>query len=189
LSDFHKNNQARKDKISIAFKGEKHPNWQGGKSLWNNVHGRGFNWAEQRTKALKRDGYKCVKCGMTTEQCAQVFGRNLDVDHIVPFHNFHSYKKANALSNLQSVCASCHKIVESRRSMVQMLLPMQESMSRQHRPNMVGERHPRAIMNYAKADEARAMVADGMTYKAVGDFFGVDKSTIGLIVRRKLWVR
>lgn len=189
LIDFYKNDQSRKDKIGAAFSGEKHPNWQGGKSLWNTIHGRGFDWKKQRIKALERDGNCCVKCGMTAEQCLQAYGRTLDVDHIIPFHNFNSYKKANELTNLQSVCASCHKIEESKRSMVQMLLPMQGSMSRQHKARKVGEQHPRAIMNYAKADEARAMVAGGMTYRAVGELFGVEKSTIGLIVRRKLWVR
>lgn len=189
LSAFYKGDQSRKDKIGAAFRGEKHPNWQGGKSLWNTIHGRGFDWKSQRVLALNRDGNKCVKCGMSAGQCLQAYGRTLDVDHIIPFHNFNSYKKANALSNLQSVCASCHKIEESKRSMVQMLLPMQDGMTRQHKPRKAGEQHPRAIMSYEKAEMAQRMVADGMTYRDVGAFFGVEKSTIGLIIRRKLWVR
>ena len=189
LRKFYKTDQARKDKISAAFSGEKHPNWQGGKSLWNTINGRGLNWKSQRSKALKRDGNKCVMCAMTAPQCLQAYGRTLDVDHIIPFHNFSSYKKANTIGNLQSVCASCHKIEESKRSMVQMLLPMQESMTRQHKPRRIGENHPKAIMSYEKADEARKMVSSGMTYKDTGVFFGVGESTIGLIVRRKLWVR
>lgn len=189
LRKFYKTDQARKDKISAAFSGEKHPNWQGGKSLWNTINGRGLNWKSQRSKALKRDGNKCVMCAMTAPQCLQAYGRTLDVDHIIPFHNFSSYKKANTLGNLQSVCASCHKIEESKRSMVQMLLPMQESMTGQHKPRRIGENHPKAIMSYEKADEARKMVSSGMTYKDTGVFFGVGESTIGLIVRRKLWVR
>jgi hypothetical protein len=52
---------------------------------------------------------------------------------VVPFHNFNSYKKANALSNLQCRCASCHKRAESKRGMVQMVLPMQDSANRMHK--------------------------------------------------------
>lgn len=128
-----RNNEDRKIKIGKAFRGHLHPNWQGGKSQLNNVSGRGPNWQGQRQRALKKDKYRCVDCGLTQAGCISKYGRSLDVDHVVPFHNFNSYKKANALSNLQCRCASCHKRAESKRGMVQMVLPMQDSANRMHK--------------------------------------------------------
>ena len=128
-----RNDPERKRKIGIAFSGHLHPNWQGGKSLMNNTSNRGPNWKTQRKAALARDKYMCVDCGITESACIEKFGRSLDVDHIAPFHNFNSYKKANALSNLECRCPSCHKKEESKRGMVQMVLPMQDSVRRQHK--------------------------------------------------------
>lgn len=117
------NNEDRKQKIGAAFKGDKHPNWQGGKALLNSTSHRGPNWQSQRKKALMRNGYKCVDCDMTDEESKERFGRSLDVDHVVPFHNFGNSKKANRLSNLECRCASCHRLAEAKRVSVQMVLP------------------------------------------------------------------
>lgn len=189
LSDFYRNDQSRKDKIGAAFSGDKHPNWQGGKSLLNDVSNRGPNWKSQRLLALVRDKYKCRACGIDNDNCKSAYGRGLDVDHIVPFHNFSSYRKANELSNLQCMCASCHRIEEAKRTLVQMVLPLQDSIKRMHKPRPSGVDHCKAILDYEKADAAREMVASGMTYGAVGKVFGVSASTIGLTYRGKLWVR
>jgi predicted HNH restriction endonuclease len=47
-------------------------------------------------------------CGITEEE----HGRQLDVHHKVPFRLFDSPIEANRLSNLISVCPSCHKKLE-----------------------------------------------------------------------------
>ena len=58
---------------------------------------------------LKRDGYKCVKCGMTNEQHLKTFSYRLTIDHIdgrgkhTPIE-----QKNNNLDNLQTLCAVCH---------------------------------------------------------------------------------
>ena len=109
-SEFFKTNQARKEKISAAFKGERHPNWMGGRSRTNSVNKRGPTWRVQRKKALKRDNYRCVTCGKTEEEN----GRSLDVDHIEPFHNFTTSKEANKLSNLRSLCKACHGELDNK---------------------------------------------------------------------------
>ena len=59
------------------------------------------NFGGNRKIALKRDGYKCVKCG----------GKDINVDHIdrngtgKPIH-----RKNNLLNNLQTLCSRCHSI-------------------------------------------------------------------------------
>lgn len=54
-------------------------------------------WKAVRLQVKRRDGFKCVKCGAR--------GR-LEVDHIRPVrtHPERSYE----LTNLQSLCPSCH---------------------------------------------------------------------------------
>lgn len=131
-NDWNRNNPERKRKIGDAFRGHLHPNWQGGKSLLNSTSNRGPSWSRQRALAIKRDR-ACVDCGISDEECREKFGRSLDVDHVIPFHNFQSHRKANALSNLECRCASCHRIAEAKRSMVQMVLPMQDNEKRQHK--------------------------------------------------------
>jgi 5-methylcytosine-specific restriction endonuclease McrA len=75
--------------------GPKNPFWRGGYEPYY-----GPNWFEQREKALKRDNYTCQKCG----------ARGDDVHHIIPFRKFGlaNYLKANELSNLITLCKSCH---------------------------------------------------------------------------------
>lgn len=182
-----RNNPERKRKIGDAFRGANHPNWQGGKSLMNDTSNRGPNWSAQRARAIKRDGGRCVDCGMTVEQCVQAFGRSLDVDHETPFHNFTDYRKANVLSNLRSRCASCHRIAEAKRSMTQMLLPMQDSRSRQHKGYAVGERHPRATITNAEVVLLRRLASDGVDCDVLARRFGVTKANAQLIIRRKTW--
>jgi 5-methylcytosine-specific restriction endonuclease McrA len=87
--------------------GDKHPNWRGG---WEYYYGP--NWEEQRDKARKRDNHTCQVCGLSKAD----IGRNPDVHHIIPFREFayveaenDFYLQANHLSNLITLCSSCHK--------------------------------------------------------------------------------
>lgn len=76
--------------------------------LWtNDPNDYGPNWAVQRTKARSRDGYRCQMCE-TPER-----GRQHDVHHKRPFRQFDSYQAANRLSNLVTLCRSCHRRVET----------------------------------------------------------------------------
>jgi hypothetical protein len=63
----------------------------------------------------RRDHYTCQGCGKTEVE----LGRVLDVHHIRPFREFgyirhqnDRYLLANDLSNLVSLCVSCHKTME-----------------------------------------------------------------------------
>lgn len=54
-------------------------------------------WKRLREVVLERDGYQCRECRET--------GSPLDVDHITPL----SQGGTNELSNLQTLCRSCHE--------------------------------------------------------------------------------
>jgi DEAD/DEAH box helicase domain-containing protein len=74
----------------------------------------GPNWEKQRREALARDDYRCRTCGAEGRP-----GQGLHVHHIRPFREFgympgrnESYLQANRLSNLVTLCPSCHRRAE-----------------------------------------------------------------------------
>jgi len=76
---------------------------------------RGPNWAEQRSRALARDGHRCRHCDAPERP-----NRAHDVHHISPFRTFgyvrgqnDRYLEANRLENLVTLCTSCHRRVEA----------------------------------------------------------------------------
>jgi hypothetical protein len=79
--------------------GENNPSWLGG-----NTDYRGGNWQQQRAAARERDRDTCQCCGFVAE--------HLPVHHVVPFHLFDNYQKANDLSNLVTLCPACHSAAE-----------------------------------------------------------------------------
>lgn len=125
-----RDNEERKTKIGKAMLGDKHPNWLGGAPITNRGY-RGSGWAGKRKRALKRDGYRCVECGISDEAHREEHGYGLDVNHIRPFwQHCGDNEKANRLSNLESMCRSCHQTKEwrERRSgPVQSVLPFGKS--------------------------------------------------------------
>jgi 5-methylcytosine-specific restriction endonuclease McrA len=84
---------------SRKYSGENHPRWKGGREFY-----RGPNWNRQRSKARKRDDFECQHCGNSENQ--------LNVHHIIPYKAFDDYEKANRLSNLITLCESCHQNAE-----------------------------------------------------------------------------
>lgn len=78
-------------------------------SLGGREQFRGGNWGTQAARARARDGYRCTQCDVSEE----LLGRQLDVHHVVPFRLFPSADRANRLSNLTSLCPSCHKSRET----------------------------------------------------------------------------
>lgn len=114
-----RNNPERKRKISIAFTGKNHPAWEGGKTALNVTTHRGSRWNEIAEKARARDGYVCQCCGKTQEEN----GRKLDVHHKVKYHDINDSVKANRLSNLVTLCKSCHKKEDGKIKNSQMIFP------------------------------------------------------------------
>ncbi len=50
-----------------------------------------------------------------------------------------------------------------------------------------GENHPRAKLKEEDVHAIRSMAAEGITQQALADRFGVDRTAVSLIVRRKNW--
>ncbi|MFQ5419848.1 MAG: DEAD/DEAH box helicase [Anaerolineae bacterium] len=72
----------------------------------------GPNWQSQRQQALARDGHQCQVCGAREGM--------LHVHHVRPFREFgyvrgqnEHYRLANELSNLVTLCPSCHRQAEA----------------------------------------------------------------------------
>lgn len=80
--------------------GDATPNYQDGST----THNYGPHWHSTRRSALNRDGHICQHCGIDGE---------LDVHHEVPFRMFDDSETANDLSNLISLCRSCHRSAEA----------------------------------------------------------------------------
>lgn len=75
----------------------------------------GVNWKSQRRLALRRDDFKCQYCNKQPER-----RNHLHVHHVVPFYKFDGdWKTANALSNLITLCITCHRKAELGRISIQ----------------------------------------------------------------------
>ncbi len=105
-SDVISRNEDRKKKISAAFSGEKHPNWRGGSGSVRRGY-RGHGWLKTAERARKRDGYSCQNCGIAQDQHLKENNSKLEVHHIIPFRQ-NTTKSGNKLSNLITLCKSCH---------------------------------------------------------------------------------
>lgn len=83
--------------------------YKGYKDKYTGYYGK--DWQEKKEKALQRDNYKCKICGVTQKEHIEkdeFFGKNLHVHHIIPAKKFDSYKKANTIGNLVTLCSKCH---------------------------------------------------------------------------------
>lgn len=88
---------------SILKRGMGNPNYRGGA-----VEYRGPNWRRQSRLARVRDGYTCQICGKKPKL------HRCHVHHIKPYREFDGdWQSANELSNLITLCASCHARVEA----------------------------------------------------------------------------
>lgn len=100
----------RQYKIEFGlFAGENNPAWRGGYQSYY-----GPNWKRQRRKARERDNFTCRICGLVEQD------QEHDVHHIRAFREFgyivgenDHYREANKLSNLITLCRSCHIAVEN----------------------------------------------------------------------------
>lgn len=69
-----------------------------------------------REAAIQRDGEKCVSCGMTRSEHRGRYNRDITVDHIDGAGRYTlTDEKNNSLSNLQTLCLSCHGKKDRRR--------------------------------------------------------------------------
>lgn len=69
------------------------------------LHRRG--WSSVRSKVLKRDEHKCLRCGKSDKET------RIDIHHIINRKHFKSRIQANSLDNLISLCYVCHMVLEN----------------------------------------------------------------------------
>ena len=75
---------------------------------WNSSRNYyGANWQAQRNAARARDQYHCQFCGLPEVNKAH------HVHHKTPFRSFVSPETANRLTNLVTLCPTCHTRAES----------------------------------------------------------------------------
>jgi len=66
-------------------------------------------YSGKREAVIARDGGKCVQCGMTREEHRKRWRVDLTIDHIDrKGHGVPKELKNNNMSNLQTLCRSCH---------------------------------------------------------------------------------
>lgn len=92
------------EKLSVDRRASGNINYRGG-----SIKTRGPNWKHQSRKALARDGFRCQICHKRLNKKPHDFA----VHHIIAFRTFNGdYEQANRLSNLVTLCRSCHAKVE-----------------------------------------------------------------------------
>lgn len=102
-----------KFKNSLAHRGEKSVNWQGGLSSLNKRLRRSLQYRNWRTAVYQRNGYKCIWCGADKKY--------LNADHIKQYaliikeNNISTYEQAVKceelwqVNNGRTLCIDCHK--------------------------------------------------------------------------------
>ncbi|SFR71207.1 HNH endonuclease [Halogeometricum rufum] len=101
--------------FSERFSGSNHPNWKEDPRQ----HYYGANWEEQRSKRIALDGRECFSCGISDKKHQNIYSNSLHVHHIVPRSEFRGegrldWEQANKLTNLVSLCSSCHSRLEGK---------------------------------------------------------------------------
>lgn len=89
------NKMAQTLKQRGLYSGPNNPKWKGGGRKY-----RGLGWSKARVACRDRDNCTCQDCQVTEAE----YGRTLDVHHIIDFKDGGS----NDLSNLVTLCRSCH---------------------------------------------------------------------------------
>lgn len=111
--------QQQKEKLAKALRGNKNPNWQGGKTKLQESIRKCFKYKEWRNKCYERDNYTCQICNK--------HGGNLNADHIKSFATILKYNNIKTVevaskckelwdtNNGRTLCEKCHRIRHSGR--------------------------------------------------------------------------
>lgn len=135
---------------------------------------RGPNWQKQRRKVLDRDNHCC-------QLCQNENGLPVAVHHKISYHNFSSYKQANVISNLISLCSSCHVREEQLLSQQYLLFGKEKGRPR-------GERcYNTKFTSTDIIDIRRIYMQGGKSMKSIANDYGVSRHAINSIIRRKTW--
>lgn len=93
--------------------GEDAPNWKGGKA----PYGPGWN-DTKKSKARRRDGFACRRCGMSSEAHVESHGVDLHVHHLTPAREVDDPTERNAMDNLITLCVECHWLFERQHPLI-----------------------------------------------------------------------
>lgn len=169
------------------FSGPNSWNWKGACLLKNKSY-RGSDWTEIAESIRKRDKYQCCDCGLTHQQHLDKWGKILEVHHKIPFHEFTDHRKANAKSNLVTLCKSCHMIADRAIRHRQLIMifsdePRKKSKEGIHR----GSKNARAQLSESQVATIKKLLASGSKQTDLADVFSVKKTIISAISTGQNW--
>lgn len=169
------------------FSGPNSWNWVGA-CLRKNASYRGPDWNEIAGKARKRDGNECKHCGMSAADHQDRWGSLLEVHHIVPFYEFTDHKKANRLSNLVTLCKSCHMTADRAVPQRQILIDLGDEPRKKRRAeSFQGVNNGRATISEDQVRQIRSMLREGMLIMDVAVAMGVKRGVVGGISSGRAW--
>lgn len=93
---------------SEIMSGKTSPNWEGGHPDYGEFWSSGV-----REETIKRDFECCRLCRISRDESEEKFGRDLEVHHKKAIRSYDDKKKGNKMSNLITLCKSCHATVEA----------------------------------------------------------------------------
>jgi 5-methylcytosine-specific restriction endonuclease McrA len=101
---FGSKSEEERRKHSEAAKGEKHYNWQGGKTAEAMRVRRSLETRLWREAVFSRDDYTCQECGIRSKSGVRVY---LHAHHIKPFADYPELRFD--VSNGVTLCKDCHE--------------------------------------------------------------------------------
>ena len=110
-----KHSEKTKEKFKKYARANPQHHFKKGNQPWNYIDGRskkrspdryGDDWNQVRKMIYRRDNFKCQHCGLAMGKFKEAF----HVHHKIPF----LVSFDNSLSNLITLCKSCHSKEESR---------------------------------------------------------------------------
>lgn len=94
-------------------KGDKAPNWQGGKTDAETCRMNGWQWKKRRLEVYERDEWTCQDCGckcLAKSRAKAAPKRTIQCHHVVRRRD----GGGDELTNLVTLCLSCHHKRESK---------------------------------------------------------------------------
>lgn len=169
------------------FSGPNSWNWKGACLLRNKSY-RGAEWNVVAESIRARDRHKCKHCGMTQEEHRAKWSQALEVHHIVPFHEFTNYQKANRPSNLVALCKSCHMTADRAIKTRQMLMIFEDEPRKKVKDGVSrGSRNARALLKEDQVKEIKQRLRAGHRQPEIAASFGVKKHVISAISTGQNW--
>jgi 5-methylcytosine-specific restriction endonuclease McrA len=96
--------KAKTGKPRLDMRGDKNPNWQGGKTPKRISQMQSLEYKKWRRDVFKRDNYACIICGRKRKPGDRVL---LEADHIKPVSQYPEL--VFDLDNGRTLCRECHQ--------------------------------------------------------------------------------